>query len=270
MNSRPAAAGAAARAITSRVHTPTAGTPSALDRTLAVTRPARRPVYGPGPVPTAIASRSARVAPPAASTCSMMAASSSPCRRELTVVWPARTRDPSCRATVMAGVAVSRASSSTVDQRRSRGSVTGPRGSANPGEYLVRRGERRGAQGGGRYRPEAAAVPRALHGDVDQHVAVPDHHGDLVRGAASDMEDLQRGERVADEPDRRAQQGPGLPARLGRVAQPLQDLAVGVGRAGRGAAVPAGQQARRVRLAAHHEHPEVRAVIQGPGALALR
>ena len=68
MNSRPAAVGRAARAITSRVQTPWTGISSALASTRAVTRPARRPVYGPGPVPTAIASRSVRAAPPSAST----------------------------------------------------------------------------------------------------------------------------------------------------------------------------------------------------------
>src|SRR5580693_334532 len=142
MNSWPAAAGAAARAITSRVHTPMAGTPSALARTRAVTRPARSPVYGPGPVPTATASRSVRAAPPTAS-------------------------------------------SSTVDQRRSRGGLVWPHRSVKRGDRLVRGRERAGAQGGVRHRTEAVAVLLSLHRDNDQRIVVPHYHGDLVRDVAA-------------------------------------------------------------------------------------
>src|ERR1700730_672311 len=262
MKSRPAA-GAAARALTARVHTPTTGTPRALASTRAVTRPARRPVYGPGPVPTAIASRSVRPRPAEASTRSIIGASSSPRWRAPAAVSPASTRVPSCRATVTAGVAVSNASSSTVAQRRSRGDLPAPDGrpppaspadpgwgSVNPGQHLVRRGERPGPQRGHRHRPEAAAVLLALHRDGDQHVAVADHDGDLVRSIAAHAEDLERGERTAAEPDGRAQLGLGCLARLERMLQGLKLLVIGVDRAGRGAAVPAGQHARRVRLAA--------------------
>src|SRR5580704_7921687 len=270
MNSRPAAAGAAAHAITSRVHTPMAGTPSALAKTRAVTRPARSPVYGPGPVPTATASRSVRAAPPSASTFSIIAASSSPWRRELTTASAASTRDPSCRATVTAGVAVLKASSSTVDQRRSRGGLVWPHRSVKRGDRLVRGRERAGAHGGVRYRTEAVAVLLALHRDNNQRVVVPHYHGDLVGDvAAALMEDLQRGEGGCAQPHRRADLGLRGLGLLRRVLKVLQRSAVGVDGTERGAAVATGQQARRERLVGHREHPEVGLRIQRPGALAL-
>src|ERR1700691_5255992 len=268
MTSWPAAAGAAARAITSRVHTPMAGMPSALARTRAVTRPARSPVYGPGPVPTATASRSVRAAPPSASTFSIIAASSSPCRRELTTASAASTRDPSCRATVTAGVAVSKASS-TVDQRRSRGGLVWPHRSVKRGDRLVCGRERAGAQGRARHRTEAVAVLLALHRDNDQRVVVPHHHGDLVRDVAALMEDLQRGERGGAQPHRYADLGLRGLGLLRRVLQVLKLSAVGVDGTERGAAVSTGQQARRERLAGHREHPEVGLRVQRPVALAL-
>src|ERR1700691_3056633 len=265
MTSWPAAAGAAARAMTSRVRTRMAGWPSALARTRAVTRPARSPVYGPGPVPTATASRSVRAAPPSASSFSIIAASSSPCRRDLTTASAASTRDPSCRATVTAGVAVSKASS-TVDQRRSRGGLVWPHRSVKRGDRRVRGG----AQGRVRHRTEAVAVLLALHRDNDQRVVVPHHHGDLVRDvAAALMEDLQRGERGGAQPHRYADLGLRGLGLLRRVLQVLKLSAVGVDGTERGAAVSTGQQARRERLAGHREHPEVGLRVQRPVALAL-
>ena len=113
---RPASTASAA--MTSRVQTPCTGTPRALPSTRAVTSPTRSPVYGPGPVPTAIAVRSPAASRPRASTCVDAAASSSPWRRASTVVRIGQHLFPSCRATVTAGVAVSNASSSTVAQNR--------------------------------------------------------------------------------------------------------------------------------------------------------
>jgi hypothetical protein len=49
----------------------------------------------------------------------MAGASNSPCRRASTASSAVTTAVPSCSATVTAGVAVSKASSSTVEQRRS-------------------------------------------------------------------------------------------------------------------------------------------------------
>src|SRR5258708_6467671 len=198
MKSRPPAHAAAARAITSSVHTPSTPMPSALPRTLAVTRPARRPVYGPGPVPTAILVRSAAAAPADLSTLAMAGASSSPCLRASTADSCAITREPSCKATVTAGVAVSNASSSTVRQRRSRCWLAGPShgGSAaddGPGGH----GSLHLPCGGQRASPELAHPNRAetavralqaLQGDDVHHVLVPDHHPDPVGGVTDDIE----------------------------------------------------------------------------------
>ncbi len=75
--------------------------------------PTRSPVNGPGPTPTATAVTSAEVRPASARTAAMLGATCSVCRRGSRVERSASTRLPSCRATVMAEVEVSRASSST-------------------------------------------------------------------------------------------------------------------------------------------------------------
>src|SRR4051794_3147818 len=93
---------------------------SAMPRVRAVTRPTRRPVNGPGPTPTATAVMSWRATHVSSSSAVIPGASSSPCRRASTVVEEATTRSPSCRATVTAGVAVSKASSTATRLRGPR------------------------------------------------------------------------------------------------------------------------------------------------------
>ena len=80
-----------------------------------------QPGYGPGPIPTAMWVTSSRSTPASATTVRIWGVRSSPWRRAAsTVVRAARTRTPSGpdshSAVVTAGVAVSKASSSTVDQ----------------------------------------------------------------------------------------------------------------------------------------------------------
>jgi hypothetical protein len=75
----PAARAAAIRP--SAVDSPRIGTRSAWARPFAVASPTRSPVKEPGPVPTATASRSAAVQPPSVSRRSILAISSSPCRK---------------------------------------------------------------------------------------------------------------------------------------------------------------------------------------------
>jgi hypothetical protein len=84
----------------------------------AVTRPTRRPVYGPGPTPTAIALRSPGAAPASAITRAMDGVSSSVCLRRSTFSAAPRRPTPSpgdhsYSATVTAAVAVSKAKTST-------------------------------------------------------------------------------------------------------------------------------------------------------------
>jgi hypothetical protein len=79
----------------------------------AVTSPTRRPVNGPGPVPTASAVRSWRTSPASRSTRSISGASCSPCFIRCSERASATTDSPSCRATVTYGVAVSKASSTS-------------------------------------------------------------------------------------------------------------------------------------------------------------
>src|SRR6185437_543024 len=194
----------------SMVQTPCTGRPSASPSARAVTSPARSPVYGPGPVPTAIPVRSPAAAPAVAITRAMAGASSSPCRRASTASSAVTTAVPSCSATVTAGVAVSKASSSTVEQRRSPGEVAGPAWAGWPGETprtggfpvvgypvpscrvsaavgqcgegLPGGGERPGLQLAQPDRPVAAGrrALLTLEGHRDQHVAVPDHQRDQV------------------------------------------------------------------------------------------
>jgi hypothetical protein len=79
----------------------------------AVIRPTRRPVNGPGPTPTATPVSSVRERPASASTFSIPGASSSPCLRASISVCSASTPSSPRSATVTAGVAVSKAKSST-------------------------------------------------------------------------------------------------------------------------------------------------------------
>src|SRR5262245_9913540 len=101
----------ASAASTSSVHTPLTGRPSTAPMVRAVTSPIRRPVNGPGPTPTAMPVRSPRSMFACWNTCAIAGASSSPCRMTSTCVLSASTCVPSCTATVTAGVAVSKASS---------------------------------------------------------------------------------------------------------------------------------------------------------------
>ena len=115
-------------ASTSRVQTPSTGMPSTAPRVRAVTSPTRSPVNGPGPTPTAIAGQVASGRRPP-----RRARRRSPARAARRAVgrrpWcarpaPARRRR---RATVTAGVAVSRASS-TPPSLGAQKHVAGPMG----------------------------------------------------------------------------------------------------------------------------------------------
>src|SRR3984957_11458004 len=91
--------------------------PSAAPSTFAVTTPTRRPVYGPGPTPTAMPVRSCWERPASAMILAIDGASSSAWRCASTVTSWASGWPPSWSATVTARVAVSSPSSSTTNER---------------------------------------------------------------------------------------------------------------------------------------------------------
>src|ERR1022692_2371429 len=258
MNSRPPALWLAAVAITSSVQ------PS----TRAVTRPTRRLVYGPGPVPTAIEVRSRGAAPATASTRWIDGVSSSPWRRASTADSCASTPEPSCSATVTAGVAVSKARISTVSQRSHPDRLAGPSERRRPrpllvagssgvgsadgyadrptasadgrtgldgGEQLLSHCQRSGPQLADRDWAEAAALLR-LQAGSDQHVPISHQDGDPVRGQLA-VKDLQRAERLLAEPGNGRDDGRRVGRALGRLDQELALLGIGIGGVGCRAAV---------------------------------
>ena len=208
MNSPAAAVGQAGAAITSSVQTPWTGTPSALPSTRAVTRPARRPVYGPGPGPDRDR-RSGRPGrrPPSASTAAIdggqqlavpagvhrgLLGQHAPCRRA------ARRSPPGsrCRRRVAArltsvghAAAGRRPAQSRSGSAAARRAPRAPRRARRPAAAATDTGPK----------PPRCARLLTLQGDGDQHVAVTHHQRDLVRGVAAGVEDLQRAERALAE-----------------------------------------------------------------------
>src|ERR1700722_479306 len=161
--------------------------PSAAPSTRAVTSPTRSPVYGPGPTPATMPVRSPCDAPSSAMTLAIAGASSSAWRCASTVTSWASGWPPSCSATVTAGVAVSRPSSSTTNE------------GSRPRRLL---GDLRRHFGGDRVRGgrelthrrrvglAAAALVEAVHHDGDDDVAVADEDIRHVHDRAAPVEHL--------------------------------------------------------------------------------
>src|SRR5438128_10791343 len=181
--------------------------PSTAPSTRAVTTPTRSPVYGPGPTPTATAVRSARDAPASAMTFAIMGASSSPWRRPSEANASETTRSPSCKATLTAGVAVSKPTTSTPP------SLAGARGCPELAERgLGRLRERHGGggQAGLRHRPvrPVVGVLEPVQRHRHDHVVIAHHDGGDVGHRATDPVHLQGAERLVPEPGQDPHRGP--------------------------------------------------------------
>src|SRR6185312_9439784 len=160
-------------------------------------------------------------------------------RRASTVVISASTCAPSYRATVTAGVAVSKASSSTdAKPNRPPRSVwpSGcPAGSLQLGQHVPGRGGSPGLELAGRHWPVATAAGVALQHRGDQDVVVPDHYRHQVGGDPARADVLDRGERLAAQPGQRADRGPGQVGRPGWPGLLRQRLLIAVDGRERGA-----------------------------------
>src|SRR3984885_1038222 len=162
--------------------------PSAAPSTPALTRPTRRPVYGPGPTPTAMPVRSCGDAPASAMTLAMTGASSSAWRCASTVTSWASGWPPSCSATVTAGVAVSRPSSSTSNEGSRSERLLGDLRRHFLGNAVRRGGEV--AHRDGTVLLAAAALVKAVNHDGDDDVTVADVDVGHVRDRAAPVEHL--------------------------------------------------------------------------------
>src|SRR5262245_2176996 len=224
-------------------------------------------------------------APALARTVAIAGASSSPCRLASTADSHATTSEPSCAATVTAGVAVSNARMNTVSQPSHRDDVTGPPGisprtgraglgNSDGGQRLYP--AQRGSRELERARLELADRDRAesvsrvtLNAYRDKHVPVPREHNDLLgRGLA--VEGLQCADRLLSEA-RHRRDGRWRLRRALRRLEPQDalpaELITGVRRR---AAVARSDQARSQCLQVDVHDPEDGTGVDRERAFALR